>query len=177
MVDSQSESRSDLHKQSLPGFSSQFTIRIQDVNVTRRKYIFEFGTPEGARAAFYLSASDRFTFLVTDIRGEQYPIEVAMGEKGVPLNKWIMLSAEVGAASDSTFLRILVPGQEVGHRTIPGALILGNRDWRLGAIGGDLGGKNNASFELAGGGIFTTTQTDENIGKLVAYWKDYLQQN
>jgi hypothetical protein len=41
----------------LPGLAVATVLKIQDVAALRRKYVFEFGTPEGASAAFRLAGA------------------------------------------------------------------------------------------------------------------------
>jgi hypothetical protein len=47
------------------GFSAHLIVRIRDAAAIRRKYVFDTGAPEGARIAFYQSASDRFVLQAT----------------------------------------------------------------------------------------------------------------
>src|ERR1700722_12980470 len=67
----------------------------------RPRYVFEFVTSDGAKASFYLSASSEFTFSVTDIRNEPYPLEVKIGNDGIPIDQFVALFCEVGVRSAS----------------------------------------------------------------------------
>jgi hypothetical protein len=133
---------SDQRDERLLGITVHTVINIQDVAALRRKYVFDLGTPDRARAAFYLSASDRFTFTVTDIHGETYPLEIPLGRRGVPFGEFTHLLCEAGSASSYSFLRVLVNGKEVQRRSLPFPIDLGSRDWRT-ILGADADGRNS----------------------------------
>jgi hypothetical protein len=118
----------DVFNHQIPGFTAYAVVRIYDTPELKRKYLFDLATPEGAKAAFYLSASDIFTFAVTDIHGEMYPLEVKLGRSGIPIDAFIVLICQVGIDNDKkdTVLRVLVNGSEIRRRSISAVLELGN---------------------------------------------------
>jgi hypothetical protein len=152
------------------GFSAHMVIRLRDIAAIRRKYIFDYGTPEGARVAFYLSASDRFILEARDVRGETYPLEVPFGGNGIPIGKFVYLSAEVGLEEASTFLSVAVNGIDVQRRTLGFRIDLGSRNWASGSIGADATGKNNAGFDLGEFLGFPTTLATHEAEQLCAYF-------
>jgi hypothetical protein len=141
----------------LLGFSALMTIRMDDLTKLSRKYVFEFATPEGSRAAFYLSASDRFTFSVTDLHHEMYPIEVVIGPDGIPLNQFVILWFEAASTSNASFLRVFVNDKIVAVRDLDFPIDLGSRNWMAGTIGADITGQSNGAFAMTGITLFTQT--------------------
>jgi hypothetical protein len=55
---------SPLAKNSLPGFSITFGLKIYDVAAARRQYVFDYTTPENARVSLYISPNNFFEFTV-----------------------------------------------------------------------------------------------------------------
>lgn len=139
--------RSPLANESFPGFSSTLALQIKDAAKIGRQYIFEYKTPEGAKTSFYLAGTGRFLFSVTDIHSEVYSLEIPIGNDGIPLNRFIFLSCEVGVADASSTLRVLIDGKEIVYRTFPFRIDLGSKDWVNSSIGADGNGQNNGAFE------------------------------
>jgi hypothetical protein len=161
--------------QKSPGFAAYAVVRLYDTPENRRRYVFEFTSVEGAKSAFYLSASGQFTFTISDVHGEAYPLEVRVGRDGIPIDEFVVLFCEAGIQSRSTALRILVNGKEVARRIIPEALDLGTRDWKPGSLGAPIIGENGGGvFLLSELGIFSTTLTDAEIGGLVQNVRNYM---
>jgi hypothetical protein len=156
----------------LPGFSWYAAIRMEDVAALRRKYVFDFSAPEGSRVAFYLSASDRFTFSVTDIHGEPYPLEIPLGRDGIPLGQFVVLVCETGIASNYAFVRVVMNGRELRRRDLPFSVDLGSRQWKTN-LGADANGQNSGAFEISEFGGLATSLTDDEIGKLTKNVRDY----
>ena len=98
----------------LPGFAAGIMVKTEDVTEMRRKYQFSFHTPEGAKTAFYLSASNRFAFSVTDVNAEPYTLEIPLGSNGIPFETFVYVFCEVGSASSYSYLRALVDGKRSG---------------------------------------------------------------
>lgn len=132
----------------LPGLSFHAAIKILDVSAVRRKYFFQCKSPDGTEASFFMSASNRFAFSVTDIRKETYSLDVPIGSEGVPMGRYIYLICEAATSSNSSFMRILVDGKEIQRRDFKFPIDMGSRQWSM-AVGGDSEGKNNAAFALA----------------------------
>jgi hypothetical protein len=146
----------------LPGFGSGMMVQTNDNIEVRRKYQFEYRTPDGAKAAFYLSASDRYVFSVTDIHGQPYTLDIPLGSNGIPFGKWAYIFCEVGVASSYAYLRALVNGKEVARRDLDFPLDLGSRRW-LGTLGADSDGKNGGSFSFTEFGVLSTTLNDNEL--------------
>jgi hypothetical protein len=159
----------------LPGFAAYAVLRVYDVPEFRRKYVFDFGMQDSkARAAFYLSASDQFTFVITDVRGESYPLEVKLGQGGVPIDKFIMLLCEAGIDDDTTILRLSVNGKEIERRRLSFAVDLGDRKWGAGsALGANAIGQNNGVFMLAELGAWGETFSNEDTSKMLKNVTDF----
>jgi hypothetical protein len=167
--------RSPLANETFPGFSSTLALRINDAAKIGRQYIFEYKTPEGAKASFYLAGTGRFNFSVTDIHNEIYPLEIKLGNDGIPLNRFIFLSCEVGAADTSSTLRVLIDGKEIVYQTFPFRIDLGSMAWVNGTIGADTNGQNNGAFEtLATGSMGHVTLSDEQLEALIKRIRTYL---
>jgi hypothetical protein len=154
-----------------PGFGAYIIVSLEDAKIVRKKYIFEFLTPEGASAAFYISASDRFTLTIKDVRGDIYPLEARVAIDAIPLHEMIYLAGEMGIDKDSTFLRILLDGEEVARRSIPGQIDAGSRQWVKGGgtFGADAEGKNNGSFTLGEVVVTNRTLDDQDLEHMKYY--------
>jgi hypothetical protein len=133
----------------LPGYAVAMTLNITDPRVENRRYFIDSQTTRGARFSFYLSARNVFTFAVTDIHGEVYPIEIALGPDGIPMGRPIALLLEVGAATNETWLRIWLDGGLLRSRKLGFGLQFGDLDWRALSTGANVEGGANASMCLA----------------------------
>lgn len=155
-------------EQKLPGFTSYAVIRLYDTPEFRRRYVFEFVSSDGAKVSFYLSASSIFTFSATDLRGEAYPLEVKLGDGGIPIDQFVVLFCEIGIAKNSTTMRVLVNEKEVARRDLAFPLILGKMDWKPGTLGAPATGTNQGGvFLLSEIGIYPRTMTSEEVHGLV----------
>jgi hypothetical protein len=155
-------------EQRLPGFTSYAVIRLYDTPESRRRYVYEFVSSQGGKASFYLSASSIFTFAATDVGGEAYPLEVKIGDDGIPIDQFVVLFCEVGVTDTSTTMRILVNDKEVARRDLAFPLNLGRIDWKPGALGAPVTGINQGGvFLLSEFGVYPTTLTSAEIQGLV----------
>jgi hypothetical protein len=155
-------------EQKLPGFTAYAVIRLYDTPESRRRYVFEFVSSEGAKVSFYLSASSVFTFAATDIRGEAYPLEIKLGDGGIPIDQFVTLFCEIGIAKNSTVMRILVNEKQVARRDLSFPLKLGTMDWKPGTLGIPVTGINQGGvFLLSEIGIYPTTMTSKEVHALV----------
>ena len=162
-------------QEELPGFGSYAVIRLYDSPEFRRRYVFDFVSSDGAKVALYLSASSRFTFSVTDVRGESYPLEVKVGADGIPIDDFVILFCEVGLTENSTRLRILVNEKEVARRDLNFPLSLGKMDWKPGSLGAPTIGQNQGGiFLLVEFGIWQKTFSRETIRKLTENVRQYV---
>ena len=69
--------------------------------------------------AFYLSASSEFTFSVTDVYGEAYPLEVNVGKQGIPIDRFVVLTVGAVINKSSSELKVLVNVTEIAQRRLP----------------------------------------------------------
>jgi len=169
--------QNDAPETALNGFTSYAVIRLYDSPETRRRYVYDFVTSEGAKASFYLSGSGQFTFQITDIHGESYPIEVGVGGNGLPIDRWIALFCEAGTNGNTTVLRVTFNNHEVARREIPIAIPLGKLDWRAGSLGAPVIGANQGGiFTLFEIGAFPSTITRIKKAELVSNISTFLKQ-
>jgi hypothetical protein len=166
---------SPLGDENFPGFSSTFALKIKNAAKIGRQYLFEYKTPEGAKTAFYLAGTGRFSFSVTDVHNETYSLEIPIGNDGIPLNRFIFLSCEVGATDASSTIRVLIDGKETAYRIFPFRIDLGSRSWVNGTIGADGNNQNNGAFEtLAVGAMGHATFLDKQLAGLIKGTRKYL---
>jgi hypothetical protein len=159
----------------LPGFAAYAVVRIYDIPEFRRKYIFDFGAQASkARAAFYLSASDQFTFAVTDVRGETYPLEVKLGQGGIPIDRVIMLLCEAGVDEETTILRVSVNGKEIQRRKLSFPADFGDRNWGANStLGANAIGQDNGIFMLAELVVWAETFSKDDAAKMLKNVTDF----
>jgi hypothetical protein len=160
----------------LPGFFAVSFIRMYDTPELRRKYIFQFGAPTGAKTAFYISPNGLFTFSATDVHGEVYALEIPLSTGAIPINRYTFLYCDLGLGSHSTFLRVFADGNEVASRTLSFPIDLGKNyhEWRQVTVGADNTGKNNAPFKIAMFGHGHTTLTHEQINQFKGRFDEFL---
>ena len=161
-----------LAEASLPGLGIFAAIEIRDVAEIRRKYIFDIGTSDGAKAAFYLSASDKFTFVITDIRGETYPLEFPITGKTLVIGQPVYLLLECGIIDSQTKIHAVVNGYEVVRRTLPFPINLGARDWKDITVGTNKIGRDGGAFVLAEFGIVATTLNKNDFEHMRTYYRE-----
>lgn len=157
---------------SLPGLGIFAAIEIRDVAEIRRKYIFDVGTSDGAKAAFYLSASDKFTFVITDTRGETYPLEFPTTGKTLVIGQPVYLLLECGIIDLQTKIHAVINGYEVVRRTLPFPINLGARDWKDITVGANKAGRDGGAFVLAEFGIVKTTLNKDDFERMKTYYRE-----
>ncbi|HEV2160771.1 MAG TPA: hypothetical protein VGR52_00850 [Stellaceae bacterium] len=163
--------KSPLSTETLPGFTGYAVIQLEDAAKLGRQHFFDFETPEGARASFYLAENNRFIFSVSDIHGENSSIDIPIGKGGVPLDKFLTLFCEIGETSDHAYLRVVVNGNEVAQRKLVGPIDLGSRDW--GPVSGTgVLGEHGGAFSLFEGGVNFYSLPDDKIDALVQQARD-----
>lgn len=154
-----------------PGLSLHMVISIHHLPVSRRKYLFDFGHANRERLSIYLSAGNILTLSLIDADGELYPLQVPLGNGGIPTSQPIYLVCEVGVSSNSTSLRVLVNAQPVREPvTLPFRVNLGDLDLPGGVIGSDLNGNDGASFDLYELAVYGATLTEVQIAQLAEYF-------
>lgn len=143
--------------ESMPGFVLSATIKLLDTPALRRKYLFQAADPENGIVSVYLTPEDKFLMSVKDVYGESYPLPVSLGYKGVPFNKFIFLTCEIGFADNKTGLAVFVNDRLAGIQIYPVTLNVGSRNWSIRAFGKDGRGNDPGSFETAEFGMSTTS--------------------
>lgn len=149
----------------LPGFASGLMVQTNDITEERKKYQFYFHTLQGSKAEFYLSASNRYAFSITDIHGSIYTLDIPLGSNGIPFEKFVYMFCEAGTASSYSYLRALVNGREVARHDFDFPLELGSRKW-IPSFGADQNGKNGGAFMLMEMGAYSTTLSNAELMKL-----------
>lgn len=161
----------------IPGFTGYSVIKLYDTPESRRRYVFELVSSDGAKVSFYLSASSVFTLAATDLRGESYPLEVRVGGDGIPIDQFVALFCEIGISENSTMMRVLVNEKEVARRDLAFALDLGKMDWKPGALGAPVIGTNQGGVFLLGEfGVYPFTMTSSQVHALVDNIRGYYKQ-
>ncbi len=159
-IKSESEARARA-AEGLPGFIFFSVIEIRDVKVERRKYLFDFGKMDRERLSIYISKDGIFTLCLNDAKGEPHLVQVPLGKDAVPISTRFHLGCEVGVGASSTFLRLLVDGNEKGSVTLPFKIDLGKLDSNNGVVGTDLNHKNGSWFDIHMDTVFTVILTKE----------------
>jgi len=90
------------------GFDIFFWGRIYDLPQDRRKYAFDFSDVSGARAEFYFTGDNVARFIVSDIGGESYSVDLPIGSNGVPTDGYIFLVCQIGITEQSSGMSIYV---------------------------------------------------------------------
>jgi hypothetical protein len=155
-TNSKPEATRRLLDEKLPGFGAGMVVRINDLTENKKNYQYNFHTPEDARTAFYLAPSNHFVFTVTDVHGENYSLEIPLGNQGVPFETFVFIFCEVGTASNYSYLRALVNGREVARRDYNFPLDLGTRRW-MPNIGGGV-------FMMSEISVYSVTLDDKELG-------------
>lgn len=128
---------SDPLRNQLPGFTAYAVLSLQNQPDFHRKYVYVFGPEDASHAEFYLSASGEYTFVITNLYGDKYPLETNIGDDGVPLNKFIALFSQVAITDKTTILRLSVNDKEIIRRTMPFVIkIPKETNWQPARIGG-----------------------------------------
>ena len=159
---------SDAFNSPMSGFSNYSVVRVFDTPDFKRKYLFDYQTPEGAKVSFYISASDIFTLSASDIRGESYPLEIPIDSGKIPLTSYVVLFCEIGFTKDSTILRVVVNRAEVQRRTLPFVINLGSQNWNAGTFGG-------VPLRIVEWGNYNKALTNDDINKLVDNVRQYVK--
>jgi hypothetical protein len=163
------------HFKTLPGFSAFALARLYDTPELRRKYIFDFASPDGAKVSLYLASDDLFRFQLLDINKEAYTLDIPIGDKGVPIDRYVFIYCEVGLGSRETVLRVLIDGKEVRRRSYDFPIALGSRNWKQVTVFADNEGKNTTPFKIAMFGFGHATMSDVQIEGLQTRFDEYLR--
>ena len=163
------------HFKTLPGFSAFEFVRLYDTPELRRKYIFDFDSPDGAAVSFYLASDDMFRFTAMDTNKESYSLEIPIGNAGIPIDRYIFIYCEVALKFDETVLRVLADGKEVRRRAYDFQIPLGIRNWRRVTLFANTEGKNSAPFKIAMFGFGHVTMSDVQVESIKTRFGEYLR--
>jgi len=147
----------------IPGVSVAAAINIHDPSAIHSKYLIDLSDDQNSHVSFYLSRSDRFVFIVTDVNGDPYPLYVPAGI--IPIDKFIHLIFEVGISGQTTSLHIVANGKEVDRENFNFRIELGDRNWRIN-IGSDVNNLNQGSYDIKNIGVWPSTFTEYQINAL-----------
>jgi hypothetical protein len=160
-----------LHQQSgpaMPGISLNFIIRIRNRFGNERQYLADFGQPGNSRLSLYISPNKFLTLVLTDANGEANPLEIPLGE-GVPIDRFILLTCEVGVKEKSTIMRVFVNGERIRNVELPFRLDLGTLDMPGGVVGADLQGQHGAEFDAVEIASNSATFSDAELAQMLCY--------
>jgi hypothetical protein len=160
--------------ESLPGAAAFAYIRLYDSPELRRRVVYEFRTPQGGGIKFFLSPTGLFNFTATDVNGEDYPLEIPIGAKGIPIDRSIFLLCEVGISNNYTILRVSVDRKQVGFRSLPSRIEIGDiSHLQKMVLGADANGQNGAAFKIAELGLAHSTMSADSESKMMKYFEKY----
>lgn len=157
--------------QKYPGFSMHMVVLFKEITEKRRKYIFDLGNTKKERVSMYFAPSNEFTLAFIDSQGDPHALRVPSGPEGVPLKELIYFSCEIGVTENSTKLRVLVNGQQVGGLDLPFKANPSDLDPKGAVLGANLKGELGASFDITEIVLYSTTVTTEETQKLLNYFK------
>jgi hypothetical protein len=154
---------------SMAGYTMHSVVKLAYAATSERKYIFRSNDKSGLSLAFYLSASETFTLVVTDRSSETYAVQIPFNSSGVPFAQMINLSLALGLEHGRTILRVCVNGRVVALRAFPFQIGLPQAPWVL-IIGESLSngqfteihdGAGFDLYEFAAFGQFLGTKEDK----------------
>lgn len=151
------------------GYTVVLFVRLEDQQVQRRRYLFNAWEGD-AEIALFLSSSDVFTLSVTDVKGEEYSLQVPSGRRGVPIAQIVMLAAQVGFARDDTYFRLSVNMEEVAYRQLGFPIRLPDAKFENMTLFADRNGKQNGAARLYAM-LFSDDAKTEN--DLTEAWEHY----
>ena len=156
-----------LKQKGLPGFTAYAFVRLDNGPGPKDRYVFDQATSDGARIAFYQSASGLFIFSIRTINGAFYHVEVPVGGDGLPVDRYVFLYCDAGIARDSTVARVMVDGNEIRRRVFGFAMDLGRQDWEPVTV--DSKGQEDTPFKIGVFGVGRDTFSESDI------WTHYAQ--
>jgi hypothetical protein len=159
---------------SLPGMSLHMIIRIHNLPVNRRKYLFDFGHEKAGRLSIYISSDDIFTFGFLDAEEEFHPVQIPLRGNGVPLNEFFYLSCELGLNGQTTEMIVLVDGEQKGALELPFRVDVGSLDVPGGVVGADLSGQNGAKIDIKEFFAYSKTLDEKDLDGARNYLKTRL---
>jgi len=146
-------------------------IRIHNLAVNRRKYLFDFGREKAGRLSIYISSDNIFTFGFLDAEGEFHPVQIPLGSNGVPLNEFFYLSCGLGLNGQTTEMIMLIDGEQKGALELPFRVDVGLLDVPGGVVGADLSGQNGAKIDIKEFFAYSKTLDDKDLDGLRNYLK------
>lgn len=161
--------------QKLPGIAVASVIKINDLTELRRKYVFALKTPERASATLYLSPDDVFVFTINDKNGEPHSLDIPLGDKGIPYERFISLICQEGSSSDHSYMSVTVNGKQVAQRDFPYRIDLGSRAWALASINANEDGQKSGSLMLAEVVTWAVTLTKHETDAVTQNQRNYFK--
>jgi hypothetical protein len=159
-----------------PGFSIHMVVALYKLDEKRRKYTLDLPGDKRGRLSIYHDPFDVFALSITDVYGEIHSLRVPSGPSGVPFYELIYLACEVGVRHNSTFLRVVVNGRQVGVIDFPFKIETGTIDVVGGVLGADLNGENGARFDMYEVVAYTSTLTTSETQRLLTYFSKHRPQ-
>jgi hypothetical protein len=157
----------------LPGFTAFAFVRLDNTPAAKNRYVFDQVTSDGAGAAFYqLASSSLFIFSIKDTHGAFYNLEIPVGDKGVPVDRYVFLYCDAGIGKGSTVARVMIDGIEVRRRVLDFPMDLGKQDWKQVAVGTDSRGQNDAPFKI---GVFGVGQEAFSNSDIRTHYIQFVQ--
>ena len=162
---------SQIHK----GVSLHFVLSIHRGKGRNRRYLYDLGNAEKSRISLYLDPSDKLAFSLLDSYGEPYSIRVP--PKDLTFDTFIYLACEAGVFKNSSFLKMLIDGEQVAYQEIPTHLaMLSSVESPLKSskcvIGADLLGNNGSEIDIVELVEYPSTLTTKDLTQLLTYFKN-----
>ena len=155
----------------LPGITLNLLVRIENRLGGDRQYLLDFGQVENSRLSLYISPDKFLTFVLIDAKGEPHALQIPVGGKDIPLDRFIYLACEIGVKGQSSVMRILVNGRQVRYEEMPFQVDIGALDAPGGVVGSDLQGEHGARFDLVELSMNSATYTDGDIANMLCYFQ------
>jgi len=139
------------YAENLTGASWHAIINLQELEVQRRKYIFDVGdSPFKNRWSIYLDEKDSFCLEIVDSSGTSHQVAVHPGTLDFELGQFCYLCCEFGNSDSFSVLQILVNNRIAVKRELASPIdIARGLDFSKRTIGSDLEGQNGGLFDLA----------------------------
>lgn len=165
----------DPHAGRAPGLGLHVALKLLPDDEKIERHLIGCHNENGAEVRLGLTPNNRLRMFVTDAAANSYDVEATTGRKGVTIDHWLYLSAEVGCHPRETILEIRVNGEIVAARTLPFAVKLGDSEWSGMSIGPLIsdawkhGELTMANFEVGELKIFDGVLGAEDRQKVKAY--------
>jgi hypothetical protein len=133
-----------------PGFSSHLVIKLFKQNIQRSKYIFDMGESiYKNRVSLYLDHSDKLTFRIIDVWGEQHLIKIPEGKSGFAFDDFMYLNCEYGVSELFSFIKIFIDGNLIERNKYKFKIPIPEDIKGSTTLAADFNGTNNCKMEIA----------------------------